>query len=51
VLEIAGGILIGPSVLGWVHVDLPVQILALLRRSQPAQGPAVTPPVPEPNLT
>jgi Kef-type K+ transport system membrane component KefB len=29
VLEIIGGIVIGPSVLGWVHVDLPVQILAL----------------------
>src|SRR5215831_18573186 len=29
VLEIVGGILIGPSVLGWVHVDLPVAILAL----------------------
>src|SRR6201984_810582 len=29
VLEIIGGIIIGPSVLGWVHVDLPVQILAV----------------------
>ncbi len=29
VLEIVGGIIIGPSVLGWVHVDLPVSILAL----------------------
>ena len=29
VLEIIGGIIIGPSVLGWAHVDLPVQILAL----------------------
>jgi len=29
VLEIIGGIIIGPSVLAWVHVDLPVQILAL----------------------
>src|ERR1700745_260917 len=28
-LEIVGGIIIGPSVLGWVHVDLPVAILAL----------------------
>src|SRR5215831_3397697 len=28
-LEIIGGIIIGPSGLGWVHVDLPVQILAL----------------------
>src|SRR6516162_8852611 len=29
VLEIIGGIIVGPSVLGWVHVDLPVAILAL----------------------
>src|SRR5690349_19424456 len=29
VLEIAGGIIIGPSGFGWVRVDLPVQILAL----------------------
>jgi Kef-type K+ transport system membrane component KefB len=29
VLEIIGGIIIGPSVLGWVHIDLPVQVLAL----------------------
>ena len=29
VLEIIGGIIIGPSVLGWVHVDLPVSILSL----------------------
>src|SRR5262252_5348850 len=29
VLEIIGGIIIGPSVLGWVRVDLPVAILAL----------------------
>jgi Kef-type K+ transport system membrane component KefB len=29
VLEILVGVLIGPSVLGWVEVDLPVQILAL----------------------
>src|SRR5919205_427924 len=29
VLEIIGGIIIGPSVLGWVRADLPVQILAL----------------------
>jgi Kef-type K+ transport system membrane component KefB len=29
VLEIVAGIALGPSVLGWVHVDLPVQILAL----------------------
>jgi Kef-type K+ transport system membrane component KefB len=30
VLEIVAGIVLGPSVLGWLHVDLPVQILALL---------------------
>ncbi len=30
VLEIVGGILIGPSVLGWVRADVPIQILALL---------------------
>src|SRR6266496_4366645 len=30
VLEIIGGIIIGPSVLGWVHVDLPVAIFAVL---------------------
>jgi Kef-type K+ transport system membrane component KefB len=29
VLEIVAGIVIGPSMLGWVKVDLPVQILAL----------------------
>src|SRR5690242_4004746 len=29
VLEIVGGIIIGPSGFGWVRVDLPVQILAL----------------------
>src|ERR671936_15425 len=29
VLEIVGGIIIGPSGFGWLHVDLPVQILAL----------------------
>ena len=29
VLEIIGGIIIGPSGLDWVHVDLPVAILAL----------------------
>jgi Kef-type K+ transport system membrane component KefB len=29
VLEIIGGIIVGPSVLGWVRADLPVQILAL----------------------
>ncbi len=30
VLEIVAGILIGPSVLGWVRIDLPIQILSLL---------------------
>jgi Kef-type K+ transport system membrane component KefB len=30
VLEIVAGIVVGPSVLRWVRVDLPVQILALL---------------------
>src|SRR3954447_1955354 len=29
VLEIVAGVIVGPSVLGWVHVDLPVQVLAL----------------------
>ncbi len=30
VLEIGAGVVVGPSVLGWVNVDLPVQILALI---------------------
>jgi Kef-type K+ transport system membrane component KefB len=30
VLEIVAGIVLGPSVLGWVRVDLPVRILALM---------------------
>lgn len=30
VLEIVAGIVVGPSVLGWVEVDLPVQVLALI---------------------
>jgi Kef-type K+ transport system membrane component KefB len=30
VLEIVAGILLGPSVLGWVHVDAPVQVVALI---------------------
>jgi len=30
VLEIIAGVIVGPSVLGWVHVDLPVQILAVV---------------------
>lgn len=30
VLEIAAGIAIGPSVLGWVRVDLPVSLLSVL---------------------
>ena len=29
VLEIIGGVILGPSVLKWVHADVPVQILAL----------------------
>jgi len=29
-LEILAGVVLGPSVLGWVEVDLPVQILALI---------------------
>ena len=28
VLEIIGGIIVGPAVLGWVHVDAPVQVLS-----------------------
>src|SRR6266849_7420023 len=30
VLEIVAGILIGPSVLGWVRIDLPISILSVL---------------------
>jgi len=30
VLEIVAGIILGPSLLGWVQVDLPVQVLALI---------------------
>jgi Kef-type K+ transport system membrane component KefB len=30
VLEIVAGIILGPSVLGWVRVDVPVRILALI---------------------
>src|SRR4051794_50645 len=30
VLEIVAGIIVGPSVLGWVHVDLPIGILSLI---------------------
>ena len=30
VLEIVAGVVLGPSVLGWVKVDLPVQILAVV---------------------
>ncbi len=29
VLEIVAGIIIGPSVLGWVKVDLPISILSV----------------------
>ncbi|HET7304675.1 MAG TPA: cation:proton antiporter [Segeticoccus sp.] len=28
VLEIVGGIVVGPAVLGWVHVDAPVQVVS-----------------------
>jgi Kef-type K+ transport system membrane component KefB len=30
VLEIVAGIVVGPSLLGWVEPDLPVQVLALI---------------------
>src|SRR5438094_8243947 len=30
VVEIIAGILVGPAALGWVRVDLPVQILSIL---------------------
>jgi Sodium/hydrogen exchanger family len=30
VVEIAAGVVLGPSILGWLHIDLPVQILAIL---------------------
>jgi len=30
VLEIVVGIVLGPSVLGWVHVDVPLQVLSIL---------------------
>src|SRR3954469_10754358 len=30
ILEIVAGIVLGPSVLGWVEIDLPVQILGLI---------------------
>jgi Kef-type K+ transport system membrane component KefB len=30
VVEIVAGVVLGPSVFGWVHIDLPVQILAIL---------------------
>ncbi|MBC5804703.1 MAG: sodium:proton antiporter [Candidatus Eremiobacter antarcticus] len=30
VLEIVVGIVIGPSVLGWVHIDLPIAVLSML---------------------
>ena len=30
VIEIVAGIIIGPSVLGWVKVDLPISILSVL---------------------
>jgi len=30
VLEIVAGIIVGPSGLGWVRIDLPIQILSLI---------------------
>lgn len=30
VLEIVAGVVLGPSVLGWVEIDLPVEVLALI---------------------
>jgi Kef-type K+ transport system membrane component KefB len=30
VIEIVAGVVLGPSVLGWVHVDLPVRILSVV---------------------
>jgi len=30
VLEIGLGIIVGPSALGWVHVDSPVEVISLL---------------------
>jgi Kef-type K+ transport system membrane component KefB len=30
VIEILAGILVGPSVLGWVHIDAPINVLALV---------------------
>jgi Kef-type K+ transport system membrane component KefB len=30
VVEILGGIVLGPGVLGWVHADLPVQVLSVV---------------------
>jgi Kef-type K+ transport system membrane component KefB len=30
VAEIAVGIVIGPSVLGWVHVDMPIQVISVI---------------------
>src|SRR5690348_15474981 len=30
VIELVAGILLGPSVLNWVHVDVPLQVLSLL---------------------
>jgi Kef-type K+ transport system membrane component KefB len=30
VLEIVAGIVVGPSVLGWVHVDQPVEVMAIV---------------------
>jgi len=58
VLEIIGGIVIGPSGFGWVRVDVLVQILALfglafllfLAGLDSAPVPDVTAPVAEPHL-
>ena len=30
VVEIIAGVLVGPAVLGWVEVDLPVQVVAII---------------------
>jgi hypothetical protein len=38
VLEIVIGIVIGPSVLGWVKIDLPISILSVLKLRAPLQS-------------
>ncbi|MDQ3104574.1 MAG: cation:proton antiporter [Actinomycetota bacterium] len=30
VLEIVAGIILGPSVLGWIEIDAPVQVLSMM---------------------